>query len=157
MHVCNRHLHNNLLEKVEGQRDTIVGKVRIRLSTLESDRVYTNLYPLLLLTPQGVKKHGDLELAVRFSVVSVLNVMQIYTQPPLPRMHYFHPLDPIQMEHLRSSAMKMVATRLARSEPPLRPEVIQFMLDTESSMWSMRRSKANFYRIMVSPWCVYIW
>jgi len=38
--------------------------------------------------------------------------------------------------------------RLMRSDPPLRQEVVQFMLDTEAERWSMRRSKANYYRIM---------
>uniref|UniRef100_R7WFV1 C2 domain-containing protein n=1 Tax=Aegilops tauschii TaxID=37682 RepID=R7WFV1_AEGTA len=67
-------------------RDARIGKIRIRLSTLETDRVYTHAYPLILLTPSGGKK------------------------------------------------------------PPLRREVVEYMLDVESHMWSMRRSKANFFR-----------
>ncbi|KAF2614281.1 hypothetical protein F2Q70_00007360 [Brassica cretica] len=35
-----------------------------------------------------------------------------------------------------------------RAEPPLRKEVVEYMLDVDSHMWSMRRSKANFFRIM---------
>ncbi|VAH39585.1 unnamed protein product [Triticum turgidum subsp. durum] len=42
---------------------------------------------------------------------------------------------------------KMVATRLGRSEPPLHREVVEYMLDVDSHMFSLRRSKANFYRI----------
>ncbi|CBI24847.3 unnamed protein product, partial [Vitis vinifera] len=38
--------------------------------------------------------------------------------------------------------------RLGRAEPPLRKEVVEYMLDVDSHMWSMRRSKANFFRIM---------
>lgn len=130
-------------------KDLPIGKVRIRLSTLESDRVYTNAYPLLVVTPQGVKKMGEIELAVRFSCASTVNLMSAYLQPQLPRMHYFYPLDPRQLESLRVAAMNIVALRLMRSEPPLRQEVVQFMLDTEAERWSMRRSKANYYRIMV--------
>ena len=130
-------------------KDLPIGKVRIRLSTLESDRVYTNSYPLLVVTPQGVKKMGELELAIRFSCASTVNLMHAYLQPQLPRMHYFYPLDPRQMETLRVAAMNIVALRLMRSEPPLRQEVVQFMLDTEQERWSMRRSKANYYRILV--------
>jgi hypothetical protein len=130
-------------------KDLPVGKVRIRLSTLESDRVYTNSYPLLVVTPQGVKKMGELELAVRFSCASTLNLMHAYLQSQLPRMHFFYPLDPKHSETLRVAAMNIVALKLMRSEPPLRQEVVQFMLDTEAEHWSMRRSKANYYRIMV--------
>jgi hypothetical protein len=130
-------------------KDLPIGKIRIRLSTLESDRVYTNAYPLLVVTPQGIKKMGELELAVRLSCASTLNLMQAYVQPPLPRMHYYYPLDPKQLESLRVAAMNIVALRLMRSDPPLRQEVVQFMLDTEAERWSMRRSKANYYRIMV--------
>jgi hypothetical protein len=129
-------------------KDLPIGKIRIRLSTLESDRVYTNAYPLLVVTPQGIKKMGELELAVRLSCASTLNLMQAYVQPPLPRMHYYYPLDPKQLESLRVAAMNIVALRLMRSDPPLRQEVVQFMLDTEAERWSMRRSKANYYRIM---------
>ncbi|KAK8262440.1 hypothetical protein V6Z11_D13G258000 [Gossypium hirsutum] len=43
---------------------------------------------------------------------------------------------------------KIVSTRLSRAEPPLRKEVVEYMLDVDSHMWSMRRSKANFFRIM---------
>ncbi len=130
-------------------KDLPVGKVRIRLSTLESDRVYTNSYPLLVVTPQGVKKMGELELAVRFSCASTLNLMHAYLQSQLPRIHFFYPLDPKHSETLRVAAMNIVALKLMRSEPPLRQEVVQFMLDTEAERWSMRRSKANYYRIMV--------
>lgn len=131
-----------------GQKDTQVGKVRIRLSTLECDRVYTNSYPLLVLQRNGVKKMGEIELAVRFSCTSVLNMMHIYCMPPLPKMHYLHPLGVIQLEVLRNAAIRIVSARLSRSEPPLRQEVVQYMLDTDSNMWSMRRSKVNYYRMM---------
>ncbi|PRQ53862.1 putative phosphoribosyltransferase [Rosa chinensis] len=42
----------------------------------------------------------------------------------------------------------MVAAWLARSEPPLGPEVVQYMLDADSHTWSMRKSKANWFQIV---------
>lgn len=39
-------------------RDSRIGKVRIRLSTLETHRIYMHSYPLLALHPSGVKKMG---------------------------------------------------------------------------------------------------
>uniref|UniRef100_M1BIJ7 Synaptotagmin n=1 Tax=Solanum tuberosum TaxID=4113 RepID=M1BIJ7_SOLTU len=45
-------------------------------------------------------------------------------------------------------AMNIVAVRLGRAEPPLHKEVVEYMLDVDSHMWSMRRSKANFFRIV---------
>ncbi|GAB2216636.1 hypothetical protein Droror1_Dr00024412 [Drosera rotundifolia] len=63
-------------------------------------------------------------------------------------MHYLHPFTVIQVDNLRYQAMNIVATRLGRAEPPLRKEVVEYMLDVDSNLWSMRRSKANFFRIM---------
>ncbi|KAL1539983.1 Multiple C2 and transmembrane domain-containing protein 2 [Salvia divinorum] len=131
-----------------GGRDARMGKVRIRLSTLEAQRVYTHAYPLLMLHPSGVKKMGEISLAVRFTPLSLANTIYIYGQPLLPKMHYLHPFTVNQVESLRYQAMNIVAARLARAEPPLRKEVVEYMLDVDSHMWSMRRSKANFFRIM---------
>lgn len=129
-------------------RDARIGKVRIRLSTLEAHRIYTHSYPLLVLHPQGVKKMGELQLAVRFTTLSLANMIYVYGHPLLPKMHYLYPLTVNQVDNLRYQAMNIVSTRLARAEPPLRKEVVEFMLDVDSHMWSMRRSKANFFRIM---------
>ncbi|KAK6162886.1 hypothetical protein DH2020_002727 [Rehmannia glutinosa] len=128
-------------------KDSRIGKVRIRLSTLETNRVYTHLYPLIVLSPSGVKKMGEIQLAVRFSCASLLNMLTMYCQPLLPNIHYLHPLSCHQIEILRHQATQIVSTRLSRAEPPLRKEVVEYMLDVGSNMWSVRRSKANHYRI----------
>ncbi|GAV85694.1 C2 domain-containing protein/PRT_C domain-containing protein [Cephalotus follicularis] len=129
-------------------RDSRIGKVRIRISTLEANRIYTHSYPLLVLHPHGVKKMGELQLAVRFITLSLAHMIYVYGHPLLPKMHYLHPFTVNQVENLRYQAMKIVAVRLGRAEPPLRKEVVEYMLDVDSNMWSMRRSKANFFRIM---------
>ncbi|KAK3407534.1 hypothetical protein EUGRSUZ_K03580 [Eucalyptus grandis] len=131
-----------------GPRDARIGKVRIRLSTLESDRVYTHSYPLLMLHTSGVKKMGELHLAVRFSCANMANMLHMYAIPLLPKMHYVHPLSVNQLDSLRYQAMNVVASRLSRAEPPLGRDVVEYMLDHDSHMWSMRRSKANFFRLM---------
>ncbi|KAK6928674.1 C2 domain [Dillenia turbinata] len=144
----NCHLTGGERPVVAGARDTRIGKVRIRLSTLEAHRIYTHSYPLLVLHPTGVKKMGELQLAVRFTSLSLAHMIYIYGHPLLPKMHYWHPFTVNQIETLRYQAMNIVATRLGRAEPPLRKEVVEYMLDVDSHVWSMRRSKANFFRIM---------
>lgn len=129
-------------------KDAGIGKVRIRLSTLETDRVYTHAYPLLRFNPSGVLKVGELHLAFRFSCSSLMNMMLIYTQTLLPKMHYLCPLSLRQFDHLTYQAMRIVAMQLSRAEPPLRREVVEYIMDVDSHMWSMRRSKAEFFRIM---------
>lgn len=129
-------------------RDSRIGKVRIRLSTLETDRVYTHSYPLLVLHTSGVKKMGELHLAVRFSCANMGNMLHMYTLPLLPKMHYVQPLSVNQLESLRYQATNVVAARLGRAEPNLGREVVEYMLDHDSHMWSMRKSKANFFRLM---------
>ncbi|KAH7838731.1 hypothetical protein Vadar_030403 [Vaccinium darrowii] len=131
----------------EGLKDSRIGKVRIRLSTLEAGRVYTHSYPLIVLHPSGVKKMGEIQLAVRFSYSSLLNVLQMYSKPLLPKMHYLHPLTVFQQDSLRYQVTQIIAMRMSRAEPPLRKEVVEYMLDVGSHMWSMRRSKVNICRV----------
>ncbi|KAG0464807.1 hypothetical protein HPP92_018971 [Vanilla planifolia] len=63
-------------------------------------------------------------------------------------MHYVRPLGAAQQDVLRHTAIRAVVARLARSEPPLVPEVVHYMLDTDAQMWSVRRSKANWFRLV---------
>ncbi|CAA0820778.1 C2 calcium/lipid-binding plant phosphoribosyltransferase family protein [Striga hermonthica] len=128
--------------------DARIGKVRIRISTLESGRVYTHSYPLLVLHPSGVKKTGELHLAIRFSCTSVSSIMCLYSRPLLPKMHYKMPLNMAQLDNLRRQAVAIVGARLGRAEPPLRKEIVEYMIDADSHLWSMRRSKANFFRLI---------
>ncbi|XWS35774.1 hypothetical protein CRYUN_Cryun20dG0024700 [Craigia yunnanensis] len=131
----------------DGNKDIKIGKVRIRISTLETGHVYTHCYPLLVLHPSGVKKMGELHLAIRFSSISMLNMVFQYSRPLLPKMHYNRPLSVIQQDMLRHQAVNIVAARLGRAEPPLRREVVEYMSDANAHLWSMRRSKANFLRL----------
>ncbi|XP_052203144.1 FT-interacting protein 3-like [Diospyros lotus] len=140
----NCHLHGI---KDKGVHDARMGKVRIRLSTLETDRVYTHSYPLIVLHQSGVKKMGEIQLAVRFTCSSLFNMIQTYSLPLLPKMHYLHPLSIFQQDSLRHQATQVISTRLSRAEPPLRREVVEYMLDVGSQMWSMRKSKAHVCRI----------
>jgi len=139
----NAQVHNSS----SGNRDSKIGKVRIRISTLETDRVYTHSYPLLSLQNSGLKKNGDVHLAIRFSCNSMVNMIGMYLKPHLPKMHYTKPLSIIDQERLRLQAVLIVSARLGRAEPPLRKEVVEYMSDTDSHLWSMRRSKANFNRL----------
>ncbi|CAN6464973.1 unnamed protein product [Victoria cruziana] len=129
-------------------KDARIGKIRIRLSTLETNRVYTKSYALTVLQSSGAKQMGELELAIRFSCSSWLSLMQAYVNPILPRMHYARPLTPVQQDALRHVATRIVTARLGRAEPPLGHEVVNYMLDSDTHVWSLRRSKANWFRIM---------
>ncbi|KAJ8767604.1 hypothetical protein K2173_018162 [Erythroxylum novogranatense] len=135
-------------EKGSNGKDLKIGKVRIRISTLETGRIYTHSYPLLVLHPTGVKKMGELHLAIRFTCISFANLLYQYSRPLLPKMHYVRPFSVMQLDMLRHQAVNIVAMRLGRAEPPLRKEVVEYMSDVDSHLWSMRRSKANFFRLM---------
>ncbi|OAY23751.1 hypothetical protein MANES_18G104300v8 [Manihot esculenta] len=132
----------------EEARDQRIGKVRIRLSTLETDRIYSHYYPLLVLQPYGLKKHGEIQLALRFTCTAWVNMVTQYGKPLLPKMHYLQPISIRHIDWLRHQAMQIVAARLGRAEPPLRREAVEYMLDVDYHMWSLRRSKANLGRIM---------
>ncbi|XP_060196525.1 multiple C2 domain and transmembrane region protein 14 [Lycium barbarum] len=130
------------------KKDVRLGKLRVRLSTLDTNKVYMGTYSLMVLLPSGAKKMGDIEIALRFTCSSWLSLIQAYTNPMLPRMHYVRPFGPAQQDILRHTAMRIVTARLARSEPALGQEVVQCMLDSDTHIWSMRRSKANWFRVV---------
>ncbi|KAL6005134.1 hypothetical protein ACLOJK_005696 [Asimina triloba] len=131
-----------------GRQDLRIGKLRIRISTLENNRIYRNTYPLLLLLPTGVKRMGEIELAVRFArAVPRLDMTHVYAQPILPRMHYLKPIGGMQQEALRAAAARVVALHLSWAEPPLRREVVFHLLDADSNAFSMRKVRANWLRI----------
>ncbi|KAI6673569.1 hypothetical protein NL676_001475 [Syzygium grande] len=129
--------------------DFRIGKVRIRISTLQANRVYRYSYPLLVLSKAGLKKTGEVEIAVRFArTAPTLDVLHVYSQPLLPLMHHVRPLGVVQQELLRSAAAKIMAAHLSRSEPPLKREVVLYMLDADSHAFSMRKVRANWLRII---------
>nr|XP_029122954.1 LOW QUALITY PROTEIN: FT-interacting protein 3-like [Elaeis guineensis] len=138
---------------VAGQ-DGRIGKVRIRLSTLETGRVYAHSYPLIVLEPWGLTKMGELRLAVRFACSSMLRMMHMYTQPVPPEMHHVYPLSRMQLDNLRH-AIQIISTTLSRAEPPLKKEVVEYMTDVASNNWSIRRSKATFFRLMAVLGCFF--
>ncbi|CAL0310304.1 unnamed protein product [Lupinus luteus] len=144
----NAHLQQQGGENAEAAVDRRIGKVRIRLSTLETGRIYTHSYPLINLSAHGATKMGEIQLAVRFSSPSLLNVLQTYARPLLPRMHYRSPLSIFQVDNLRNQAAAITTLRLRRAEPPLSKEVVEYMLDVRANVWSMRRGRAQFYRIV---------
>ncbi|CAI0384739.1 unnamed protein product [Linum tenue] len=136
-------------EKSATRPDLRMGKVRIRISSLETGKVYRNSYPLIVLTNNGVKKMGEIEVAVRFiRSAPTLDFLHVYTQPLLPLMHHVKPLGVVQQEVLRSTAVKIIAVHLSRSEPPMRREVVLHMLDADTHAFSMRKVRANWVRII---------
>ncbi|GFP87498.1 c2 and gram domain-containing protein at1g03370 [Phtheirospermum japonicum] len=129
--------------------DFRIGKVRIRISTLTMGKVYRSVFPMILLSPGGLKKMGEIELAVRFArATPTLDFLHVYSQPLLPMMHHLKPLGMVQQEALRAVAVKIVSSHLSRSEPPLRPDVVTYMLDADSNTFSMRKVRANWLRII---------
>ncbi|GKU87183.1 hypothetical protein SLEP1_g1627 [Rubroshorea leprosula] len=129
-------------------RDGKMGKVRIRLTTLQTDRIYTHSYPLIVLQPNGVKNLGELRLALRFTCYSFTGLLSSYLQPKLPKMHYYHPLTSCQIHYLTKQATKIVSQQLSQVEPALRKEVVECMLDVNFfDKCSQRTYKANVDRI----------
>ncbi|KAI3694563.1 hypothetical protein L1987_77530 [Smallanthus sonchifolius] len=124
--------------------DTRIGKVRIRVSTLETGRVYTHWYPLLVSHPSGVKKMGEIHLKVRFNCAPLLIMMHKYSRPLLPDMHYIHPITISQLDSLTHHANQMVCMRLSQDKEPLRKDIVEYMLDVGCET---RQSKVNFLRI----------
>ncbi|KAG0463466.1 hypothetical protein HPP92_018976 [Vanilla planifolia] len=128
-----------------------MGRIRIRISTLETNHAYRCIYPLFLLLPSGLKRMGEIEIAVRFmKSVSPLDLLHVYSQPMLPAMHHLRPLGSSQREAMRIAAARIAATHLGRTEPSLRREVVMWMLEAAEPSFSMRRVRANWLRIVAA-------
>lgn len=147
---CHLHGEDKLGGPITSPKDPIIGKLRIRLSTLSTNRIYTYSYPLIALHPSGAKKMGEIQLAVRFTCPSNTNLLKSYTLSLFPAMHQTHPLSVYQLDRLRLQAVEILCSRLERSDPPLRKEVVECILGSSScpsQMWSWRRGRANFERL----------
>ncbi|XP_061364559.1 FT-interacting protein 7-like [Gastrolobium bilobum] len=154
---------NNQLDAIDragGASDILMGKIRIRLSTLALNKVYTNSYPIIGLHPSGVKKMGEIHLAVRFSslasygmlvdmLVDMVDMFKIYFNRPLfPKHHYDFQLSSAQIDNLRKQAVNVIAYKLSNGQiPPLKKEVVNLMRDLRPDMWSMRKATANYKRV----------
>lgn len=133
----------------DGAIDARIGKVRINLSEMTTNRVYTYSYPLTELQPTGLKKMGELQLAFRFCCPSMSNLLNIYLLPMLPRLHYANPLSVTQLSGLRKQTVLLISSRMSKNEPPLRREVVSYILNSHETVWSMRKGRADFDRISV--------
>ncbi|KAL6203783.1 hypothetical protein ACLB2K_027482 [Fragaria x ananassa] len=123
-----------------------IGRVRIRLSDLDLNKVYTNSHPLVSLDPYGVKKRGELQLSYRFCPTSKFNVYTRYTEPLLPKLHYVLPLSVPQIRILRDEAVKLTKIKLERAQ--LGEEVVHYVLFDHKDSFSVRKAGANYFRCM---------
>jgi hypothetical protein len=132
-------------------KHAMIGKVRIRLSTLEAGRLYALSYPLVRLTPQGLRKRGELQVTIRFSYTSVLAMSRAYARPLLPALQCTT-LESLWTpeiacaEELVYTATSVTAARLSRQEPPLRKEVVEMMCNEGSQLYSMRKYRSVYRR-----------
>ncbi|MED6154893.1 hypothetical protein PIB30_000395 [Stylosanthes scabra] len=133
-----------------GYSDLLLGKVRIRLSTLENDRVYIHSYPLLTLCLSGLKRTGGLLLSIRLSCLSWANTLLIHTMPLLlPKVHYADRMLKPQHSILTSQARSLLSLRMSEEEPPLDRKVGYQLFDFDFgiALWSIRKNKTNFFRL----------
>ncbi|CAH2063190.1 unnamed protein product [Thlaspi arvense] len=131
--------------------DGPIGKVRIPLGQLKWNMIYAGSWPIMELGKEGLKKKGELQLAVRCaSVPKSYAVETSVFRWMLPKTHYKFPMSLIQKEELRAQAVEVNCMNLARTEPPLRNEVVRDMLKPKSNSFSWRRAKANQERLWKS-------
>lgn len=141
----------HLQEVINGvaMKDARIGKVRINLSEMMTDKVYTYSFPLSQLQPSGLKKMGELQLAFRFCCPSMMNLLKVYQLPMLPRLHFTKPLSNTQFGGLRKQSVMLISSRMRQYEPSLRREVVSYVLESHESAWSTRRGRADFDRVKV--------
>ncbi|KAJ4757864.1 C2 calcium/lipid-binding plant phosphoribosyltransferase family protein [Rhynchospora pubera] len=152
---CNCSLRN----KTCTYGDCPIGKVQIRLSTMESGKIYSHSYPLIELSKHGVKKMGEIQLAVRFTCTHWMRTVAIYGKPLLPQIHYIQPINYDKQAILQRSAFQIIVSHLARSQPALSENIVKYMIGSSkqflgnwiidmSEIWSARKFNTNVSRAM---------
>ncbi|GJN13619.1 hypothetical protein PR202_gb00344 [Eleusine coracana subsp. coracana] len=141
---------DNPLVKFSSERYTgvSIGKVRIPLSDLQPGWIYSHAYSLLILKSSGVKQMGKLFLLVKFTSRSLVDVLRMYKSPNLPKIYYHHPLLMSVKYQLQYQEVQFLVSRLSWLETPLSKEVVEYMCDVQSNVWSFRKARINCYRIM---------
>ncbi|CAH2071711.1 unnamed protein product [Thlaspi arvense] len=115
--------------------DGPIGKVRIPLRQLKWNTVYTGSWPIMELGKEGLKKKGELQLAVRCASVPRSYAFETSRfRWMLPKTHYKFPMSLLQKEELRAQAVEVNCMNLARTEPPLRNEVVRDILKPKRSL-----------------------
>ncbi|CAH8335839.1 unnamed protein product [Eruca vesicaria subsp. sativa] len=153
---------NHQLVSGNTMNDNLIGKVRIPLRLFEWDRIYTYSCPILVLRENGLKKMGELQLAIRCLCVAKPYVLATSSfRWMLPKAHYKSPLSVIQTTvDLRTQAIRLNCLNLARTKPPLRNEVVLDMLRPTNKSFSMRITRANLERLRrvakMFGWCVWM-
>uniref|UniRef100_A0A803M2I6 Multiple C2 domain-containing protein n=1 Tax=Chenopodium quinoa TaxID=63459 RepID=A0A803M2I6_CHEQI len=90
---------------------------------------------------QGNRTGGKVHLYIMDKHVATL----FKTSAPF-FFHYIHPLNVQQLDTLRDIATEIISNRLGKAEPPLKKEIVDYMLDVDLNIWSLRKSKANFLK-----------
>ncbi|XP_010418582.2 PREDICTED: FT-interacting protein 1-like [Camelina sativa] len=140
---------NRKIKNVTG-KDVPIGKVRIPLNRVHYNWIYTCSYPIMNLGSSGLKKMGELQLAIRY-----VNSAELYarfsasTRWMLPKTHYKSPVSMYQVDKMRAQAVDLNCANLENTLPPLGSEIVSDMLKPKSKNFSMRRTKANFARLCI--------
>ncbi|VFR01877.1 unnamed protein product [Cuscuta campestris] len=107
--------------------DKFIGRVRIPVSSLSNNKTYNSEFVFRVRQPDGsLKEMGKLELEYRFTGRLLQSALQ-YFRPPLPRLHYTHPIPEGDVDRLRPFAAGLVADELAKESPPLMKKVVESM------------------------------
>ncbi|PNT70717.1 FT-interacting protein 1 [Brachypodium distachyon] len=139
----NGHIIEGSSTDVPSSKHTMIGKVRIRLSTLMRGRLYALSYPLTVVSPVGVRRMGELHVTIRFSYKTFPSMCRAYLRPLLPALHYTIPIDAMTTGLLHTEAIYTVATCLTRQEPPLRKEVVQSICEGDCDIFRMQKTKTD--------------
>jgi len=129
----------------------MVGKLRVRLSTLEPDRNITVELPLLSDRKKGASRVGSAHLSMRVSFVSLGARLAALVAPPLPKEAYVHGIEDKAMAMaVRKARRRMVSQWLYGCNPGIPPSATLAIENTEREEFMTSRLKANARRIRLS-------
>lgn len=136
------------LHRSRGLAVQMVGKLRVRLSTLQPDQDISAELPLLSERKKGAHRVGVASMGLLLKFTSANARLASLVAPPLPKEVFVHSLDTAPVQKLMNAARRrMVAQWLS---PTIPRDLMMAMEDTEREEFAMSRLKANARRIRLA-------
>ncbi|KAK9810133.1 hypothetical protein WJX72_005374 [[Myrmecia] bisecta] len=132
------------------QNTTMLGKLRLRLSTLKPSVDHEAVLPLLPQRSSKAEGKCFVHVHIKVDFWNTLSMLRSYVKPALPRDVYRHGMHHAPAQRLLETESRRITLRwLENSNPPIPKLVATAVLDTERNHFTMSRARANWRRLKI--------
>eukprot|EP01006_Ploeotia_vitrea_P065727 TRINITY_DN93711_c0_g1_i1.p1 TRINITY_DN93711_c0_g1~~TRINITY_DN93711_c0_g1_i1.p1 ORF type:complete len:798 (-),score=112.29 TRINITY_DN93711_c0_g1_i1:9-2279(-) len=128
--------------------DMPVGRIRIRIGTLPSDRPHSQRFPLARPMMRGAAVYGEALLTVEWKkTADFATTLKKYIKPPKPAGYYQASKSITKGEALYETQRAVLVHQFKNEVQSIPKEAIKFTLDMPHPPFSLRRGRANAVRL----------